>query len=117
MLRGVDAARGDLERAAQAPAPRLPEPLGILARLAYNYRWAWDPDGPAVFEAVDADRWDRVAENPVRLLQEAATARLLAAAENAELLARAAALEERISADLARPRRDEITTPERPIAY
>src|SRR6185503_14105596 len=31
--------------------------------------------------------------------------------------ARAAALEERVSADLARPRRDEITTPERPIAY
>ena len=53
----------------------------------------------------------------MRLLQEAATDRLVAASENAELLARAAALEERISADLARPRRDEVTTPERPIAY
>src|SRR3954451_19107800 len=117
MLRGVQAGRSDLERAAQALATRLPEPLGILARLAYNYRWAWDPDGPAVFEAVDADRWERVAENPVRLLQEAATDRLLAAASDQELLARAAALEERVAADLARPRRDEITTPERPIAY
>src|SRR4051794_36176953 len=117
MLRDVQAGRSDLERAAQALATRLPEPLGVLARLAYNYRWAWDPDGPAVFEAVDADRWERVAENPVRLLQEAATDRLLAAAENADLLARAAALEQRVHADLARPRREEITTPERPIAY
>src|SRR4051794_4631867 len=117
MLRDVQAGRSDLERAAQALATRLPEPLGVLARLAYNYRWAWDPDGPAVFEAVDADRWERVAENPVRLLQEAATDRLLAAAENPDLLARAAALEERVKADLARPRREEVTTPERPIAY
>ena len=33
----------DLNRAAAALASRLPEPLGVLARLAYNYRWAWDP--------------------------------------------------------------------------
>ena len=53
----------------------------------------------------------------MKLLQEAATDRLAAAANDSDLLARAAALEERISADLARPRRDEVTTPERPIAY
>src|SRR4051794_28249161 len=117
ILRDVQAGRSDLERAAQALATRIPEPLGVFARLAYNYRWAWDPDGPAVFGAIDADRWERVAENPVRLLQEAATDRLDAAAHDTELLARAAALEARIGADLARPRRDEIATPERPIAY
>jgi starch phosphorylase len=117
ILRDVHAGRRDLERAAEALATRLPEPLGVLARLAYNYRWAWDPDGPDIYRAVDSDRWDRVAENPVRLLQEAATDRLLAASQDAGLLARAAALEERISADLARPRRDAITTPQRPIAY
>ena len=117
MLRIVQAGQRELERAATALATRIPEPLGVFARLAYNYRWAWDPDGPALFRDIDPDRWDRVAENPVRLLQEAATERLLAASQDAELLARAAALEERVSADLARPRRDEITTPERPIAY
>ena len=42
----MQAGRRDLERAAEALATRLPEPLGVLARLAYNYRWAWDPDGP-----------------------------------------------------------------------
>ena len=45
--------------------------MGVLARLAYNYRWSWDPDGPDVYRAVDPDRWERVAENPVKLLQEA----------------------------------------------
>ena len=49
MLRDVQAGRRDLERAAEALATRLPEPLGVFARLAYNYRWAWDPDGPDVF--------------------------------------------------------------------
>src|SRR6188472_654045 len=117
MLRGVQAGRRDLERAADALATRLPEPLGVLARLAYNYRWAWDAGGPEIYRSIDPDRWERVAENPVRLLQEASTERLLAASQDADLLARAAALEERVKADLARPRRDEVTTPERPIAY
>src|SRR3954462_5765164 len=90
ILRDVQAGRRDLERAAEALATRLPEPLGVLARLAYNYRWAWDPDGPAIYRDIDPDRWDRVAENPVPLLPEAATERLAAAAQNAELLARAA---------------------------
>ena len=68
----MQAGRRDLERAAEALATRIPEPLGVLARLAYNYRWSWDPDGPDVYRAVDPDRWERVAENPVKLLQEAA---------------------------------------------
>ncbi|HET6550217.1 MAG TPA: alpha-glucan family phosphorylase [Solirubrobacter sp.] len=107
----------DLERAAAALATRIPEPLGVLAHVAYNYRWAWDPDGPAVFRAVDADRWERVAENPVKLLQEAAAERLDAAADDHELLQRAAALEQRIRADLARPPHDGPASPERPVAY
>ena len=89
----------------------------MLARLAYNYRWAWDPDGPDVFRTVDADRWERVAENPVKLLQEAAAERLVAASQDKALLARAAALEERVSADLARPAHEGPASPERPIAY
>jgi len=117
MLRDVHAGRRDLERAADGLATRIPDALGVFARLAYNYRWAWDPDGPAVFEAIDPERWDRVAENPVRLLQEAAPDRLAAAARDTELIARAEALEQRIRADLERPRRDAVTTPERPIAY
>src|SRR3954447_26750527 len=117
MLAHVQAGSRDLVRAAEALATRLPEPLGVLARLAYSSRWAWDPDGPDVFRSVDPDRWDRVAENPVRLLQEAAAERLIAASEDAGLLQRAAALEERVNADLARPAHDGPASTERPIAY
>src|SRR6478752_4025504 len=117
MLAHVQAGSRDLERAAEALATRLPDSLGVFARLAYNYRWAWDPDGPDVFRDIDPDRWDKVAENPVKQLQEASTAGLQAAAQNTELLARAAAVEERVSADLNRPPHDGPATTERPIAY
>ena len=117
MLAHVQAGSRDLERAAEALASRLPEELGVYARLAYNYRWAWDPDGPAVFRDLDPDRWEKVAENPVKQLQEASTAGLQAAAKNAELLARAAAVEERVTADLNRPAHDGPATTDRPIAY
>src|SRR3954470_10124818 len=117
MLAHVQAGSRDLERAAEALATRLPEPLGVLARIAYNYRWAWDPDGPDLFRSIDADRWERVAENPVKFLQEANSARLMAAAGDETVLGRAAALEERISADLARPVHDAVASSERPIAY
>src|SRR3954452_21384717 len=117
MLAHVQAGSRDLERAAGALATRLPEPLGVLARIAYNYRWAWDPDGPDLFRSIDADRWERVAENPVKFLQEANSARLMAAAGDETVLGRAAALEERIGADLARPAHDAVASSERPIAY
>src|SRR3954466_4035148 len=117
MLPRVQAGRRDLERAADALASRLPEPLGVFARLAYNYRWAWAADGPEVFRAVDPERWDRCAENPVRLLEEASADRLAAAARDEALLARAAALEQEIRADLARPAREGAATPQRPVAY
>jgi starch phosphorylase len=117
MLAHVQAGTRDLERAAEALASRLPDPLGVFARLAYNYRWSWDPDGPDVFRAIDPDRWERVAENPVKLLQEAGAQRLTDAANDGALLARAHALHERIQADLARPSHNGPATDERPIAY
>src|SRR3954468_23989989 len=106
MLRDVQAGRPARERAAEALATRLPEPLGVLARLAYNYRWSWDKDGPDVFRDIDPDRWQRVQENPVKLLQEANAKRLADAAGDEALLSRARALEERIQADLGRPTHD-----------
>src|SRR5436305_14454758 len=115
MLRDVLAGRRDLERAADALATRLPEPLGVFARIAYNYRWAWDPEGPELFAALDPERWEKVAENPVKQLQEASVEGLAAAAQDEGLLARAAALDERITADLNRPAHEGAATPERPI--
>src|SRR3954471_2015972 len=106
MLAHVQAGSRDLERAAEALATRLPESLGVFARLAYNYRWSWDPDGPDVFRDIAPARWERVAENPFKLLQESNPQRLIEAAQDESLLARAQALEARIQADLARPTHD-----------
>ena len=39
----------DLELAVAELRERLPEPLAALARLAFNYRWTWLPDGATVF--------------------------------------------------------------------
>jgi len=113
----VNAGTRDLERAAAALATRIPEPLAVFARLAYNYRWAWTPGGAELFAAIDPQRWERVAENPVRLLEEADADRLAAAARDDDLLRRAAELERTVQADLARPPRPGKATPERPIAY
>jgi starch phosphorylase len=107
----------DIERAASALASRLPWPLAVLARLAYNYRWAWLPDGPEVFRLVDPDRWRECSGNPVRLLQETSAEALLRAAGDATLVARAEQLEHAVRDDLARPYRTEFVAEERPVAF
>ncbi len=117
ILPRVQAGRRDLERAADALASRIPEPLGVFARLAYNYRWSWGFDGADVFRAIDPERWERVAENPVRLLQETTADRLAAAASDSALLSRAAALEQEVLSDLGRPPRPGVATLEHPVAY
>jgi len=90
---------GDLERAAAALAARLPEPLAVFARLAYNYRWSWLPGGPELFSAIDPERWQLCAANPVRLLQEASADGLGRATGDQALLNRAAAAEATIAAE------------------
>ena len=112
-LAGAD----DVARAAAAMTSRLPWPLGVLARLAYNYRWSWLPDGPEVFRDVDPGRWRACGRNPVRLLQEAPAEALLRAASNGALVDRAEQLERTVLDDLARPAVCDVATEERPIAF
>jgi starch phosphorylase len=99
----IDAGRSDIDRAITGLAGRLPAELEVLARIAYDYAWSWDPDGDALFGDVDPDRWIACAGNPVRLLQEASAERLAAAAVDASLLERAAALDARLRAHRAAP--------------
>ena len=40
-----------------ASSPRASAATRPLARLAYNYRWAWTPGGAEVFRSVDPHRW------------------------------------------------------------
>ena len=97
-------------------AARLPEALAPLARIAFNYRWAWYPRGKEVFREIDPDRWEVCGENPVRLLQEVSSAALAGAARDPGLIARAAELEDAFATDLQRPSVGPIA-PERPVAF
>ena len=106
----------DLARRAADLAAKLPPELAPLARIAYNYRWAWYPRGKEVFRDIDPERWQLTGENPVRLLQEASSEALARAAEQPDLLARAAALEDAFAEDLGRPSVGPVA-PDRPIAF
>ena len=93
----------DVEAAAAELAERLPEPLMPLARVAYNYRWSWAPDGAACFGALDPERWVAVGSNPVRMLREASRSALERAAGDRELTTRVAALAALVERDRTRP--------------
>jgi starch phosphorylase len=48
--------------------PNLPENLGRLTELAYNYYWAWRPEIVDLFQRLDPELWESAHHNPVRLL-------------------------------------------------
>ena len=106
--------RDDLARAASDLAAMLPAPLEPLARLAYNYRWSWLPDGAWLFRGIDEGLFERVGENPVRLLMEARRDRLETAAADAGVVGRVERAAAAIDAELEAP--DEVTG-EGPVAF
>jgi starch phosphorylase len=99
----IDAGRRDIEHAIAGLAARLPDELEVFARIAYDYAWSWDPDGPALWDALAPDRWVTCGTNPVRVLQEAPIEQLRAAARDQALLQRAEALDARLRDHRAMP--------------
>ena len=95
----------DFARRKSALADRLAPGLKPLAEVAYNYRWSWLPDGPAVFRDISPFRWERAGRNPVRFLNELWPAQQEAAGRDERLLERIDALAAAVAADLARPDR------------
>ncbi|MDQ6522471.1 alpha-glucan family phosphorylase [Nocardioides sp. LHD-245] len=55
--------------------PVLPDALASLGELAANLRWSWHPPTQALFEAVDAQLWQEVGHDPLRLLGEVSAER------------------------------------------
>jgi glycogen phosphorylase len=109
--------QSDVVAAAEDLAERIPDALGPLARIAYNYRWTWTPGGPELFRAVDSERFDLCMRNPVRLLQESPARVLNRAAQDRELVAQAQALEGEIAADLERPHGGTPLDPAHPVGF
>lgn len=109
--------RADLERAAGELAERLPEAIRSLAFVAYNYRWSWELDGPAVFREIAPHAWRRSAGNPRYVIEVAPPRRLQELARSAEYVRRVQALAGALTADLARPAQPVAGQSARPVAY
>ncbi|MGO9977174.1 MAG: alpha-glucan family phosphorylase [Solirubrobacteraceae bacterium] len=114
---GSEAGESEVQAAAADLAARIPEPLAPLARIAYNYVWSWLGGGHELFRSVDADRFEACNRNPVRLLREASGRSLNRAAQDADVLARAAEMEARIKAHLERPADTGVIEADRPAVF
>jgi glycogen phosphorylase len=90
------------ERAAYL-AWRLPTELAPLARVAFDYRWSWDPDGPALFRSLDPHAWELNGQNPVRQLAEIGPHAAELAIANEETRERISRLVTVLEEDRARP--------------
>ncbi len=56
--------------------PHLPERLQSLQKLAYNLWWCWNPEAVALFRRIDAEGFEALDHNPVKLLSKVDQARL-----------------------------------------
>ena len=107
----------DLERAVAELGERLPDALAPLARLAFNYRFAWLRGGAAVFAHIDPVLWQRSCGNPRWVLEAAPPHRLRALAGDPDYAKRVAELAARLDADLARPPAALGAAGDGPVAY
>jgi starch phosphorylase len=107
----------DVERAAKALAQRLPPELAAFSRLAYNYRFSWDPEARDIFAVIDPVRWDHSQGNPVRVLTETSSEALQRAVDNPSLLRRAETALSRLTAELARPPLPGRASTGHPVAF
>jgi len=107
----------DIARAVTELEHALPERLRPLARVAFDYRWAWSADGAETFRAIDPEGWARTAANPRRLLTETGRQRLDQAGQDADLVARIDRLADELRADRQRPCCEGAASPEHPVAF
>jgi starch phosphorylase len=66
--------------------PNLPRRIEGLGELAYNLWWSWNIEARQLFKALDAPLWKVTGHNAVKLLQQVAPHRLVAAAQDPEFL-------------------------------
>jgi starch phosphorylase len=112
-----DAGRRDIERAVAELAERLPASIAPLARIAYNYRWTWLRDGPALFRDLDARLWRRGGANPRWIIETLPPHRLQRLARDPVYVGRVERVAAELDADLARPHLPGSISPEKPVAY
>jgi starch phosphorylase len=67
-------------------AQKLPKRITGLSELSYNLWWTWQQEAKDLFKALDRSLWKSTSHNPVKLLQQIAPFRLVAAAEDPAFL-------------------------------
>ncbi|MCP2167016.1 alpha-glucan family phosphorylase [Goodfellowiella coeruleoviolacea] len=82
----------------------LPEPLAALGTLATNLRWTWHPPTQELFASVDPQTWERVGNDPLRLLAQVPVSRLEALAGDENFLSRTRTIAEDLHHYLTAPR-------------
>jgi starch phosphorylase len=81
----------------------LPPRLSVLAELAENLWWTYDPEATDLFRSIDPYRFSRSHHNATALLSDVEQSRWDALAADAVFVARAVAVGERFRAFLAAP--------------
>ena len=113
----ADDGRRDLQRSINELTERLPPLLQPLARLIYNYRWAWLPGAGALFHDIDLAHWRRSGCNPRHVIEAVSPRRLQELSRDEPFVARLRTLADRVDADMQRPWADCGIRPDRPVAY
>ncbi len=83
---------------------QLPSALAPLQTLATNLRWSWHPPTHDLFATLDPEAWERAGQDPVRLLGEIPSAKLVELAADAETVVTIRELADDLADYLVEPR-------------
>lgn len=82
----------------------MPAPLEVLASIAMNLRWSWDPRAIELFRWVDADAWERAEHDPMKMLGLVAKERLEQLTEDGPFMAFLASVDDNLNRYMSEPR-------------
>jgi len=82
-------------------AQKLPKRINNLNELSYNLWWTWRQEARELFKAIDRPLWKSTGHNPVKLLRQIASYRLVAAAENSAFLQKYDSVIDHFKSDLS----------------
>lgn len=97
---------------------QIPENLRELAVISSNFYWSWQSEGTGLFRDLDARLWEKVEQNPRRMLKETSEFRLWQKANEPQFVERVRAFAAKQTDYLSPPPQPHgSASSERPIAY